>query len=89
MSFAIIGGLMLMVVLLFYWRMFSLRNPNRMPKSKADEVLEQVQVFESLAKDKEALAYLNKALQNLPGDELLLLKKEEIAKRLNEQNNRT
>ncbi|TCS38128.1 hypothetical protein [Reinekea marinisedimentorum] len=83
MSVAAIGIFMLIIVLLFYWRMVSERNPVRKVRSTTEEILEKVQVFESLAKDAEALKYLNEQLQKMPADAQLLNKKEELTGRLN------
>lgn len=82
MSIAAIGIFMLIIVLLFYGRMISERNPARRAKSQTEEILERVAVFESLAKDAEALAYLEKELESCPEDEQLVNKKKALSERL-------
>lgn len=88
MGVAAIGIIMLIIVLLFYWRMVSERNPARKAKSPTEEILEKVEVFESLAKDAEALTYLNKQLESRPADEQLLNKKNALSERLKSSPNK-
>jgi hypothetical protein len=82
MGFGAVGIFMLIIVLLFYGRMFAERNPSRKRKNKTDEILEKTEIFESLAKDDEALTFLNEQIKKEPTNQRLLDKRQEISKRL-------
>lgn len=87
MSFISIGIIMLIIVLMHYWRAFGNRGPTKPSKSKIEAIIDKVEVFEALAKDSEALRFLEQELEKQPEDPTLLAKKKTLLARLSELEN--
>ncbi|TXR51444.1 hypothetical protein [Reinekea thalattae] len=85
MSFISIGIIMLTIVLIQYLRTFSRRRPVKPSKSEIDAIIEKVAVFEALAKDAEALNYLEKELKQHPNNQKLTAKKQALLARMSDQ----
>ncbi len=84
MAFAAVGGLMLLIVLIFYMRMVNEKLKPHQRETSVDAILSKVEIFESLAKDKEALEFIEDAIMRNPKEKRLIDKKSLMAKRLNE-----
>lgn len=82
MEFGAVGLVMLAIVLMFYWRMINQRDTGQKSKGEVEETLEKVRIFESLAKDRDALDYLNQQMMKLPDSKQLTDKKKALEKRL-------
>ncbi|MBU2864109.1 hypothetical protein QWZ13_18950 [Reinekea marina] len=82
MAFSMVGGVMLLLVLIFYFRMVDNRNSARQRKSQVQHWLEKAEVFESVADDKNALKTLEQALAAHPEEPDLLEKAKSVRLRL-------
>lgn len=84
MGFGAVGAIMLIIVFIFYMRMVDARTKDLSKQDPIKDMLDQVEVFESLANDKKALELVNKFLKEHSSDARLLDKKEQLQKRLND-----
>lgn len=84
MAFLGIGILMFLIIVMVYMRMINRRLSGRRVKYKSDlqYLLEKINVFESYAKDIEALELVESSLKDFPDNPILLAKKKEISERL-------
>lgn len=82
MTFAAIGGLMLMIVLMFYIKMINKRLSSRQHKSQTQHLIEKAEIFESIAKDKDALKVIEDGLKDYPNSAQLKNKQKALLDKL-------
>lgn len=82
MEFALVGGMMLAVVLMFYIRMINQHDKVRRKQDQVSHWLEKIAVLESVAKDEAALQMVESALREYPDNERLLHRRAAIKDRL-------
>lgn len=84
MEFAVVGGMMLAVVLMFYIRMINQHDKVRRRQDQVSHWLDKIEVLESVAKDSAALKMVELALKEYPANERLLKRQAAIKSRLHE-----
>lgn len=82
MEFALVGGMMLAVVLMFYIRMINQHDKVRRKQDQVSHWLDKIAVLESVAKDESALQMVDSALKEYPNNERLLYRRAAIKDRL-------
>jgi len=84
MGFGAVGAIMLIIVFIFYMRMVDARMKTRQGKDQIKLILDKVAIFESVAKDDDALNLINTSLEEYPDNPTLVAKKEYILNKINE-----
>jgi hypothetical protein len=82
MGFGAVGVIMLVIVFVFYMKMVDSRAQSRKRKHQVASILEKADVFESVAKDQQALDVVQQGLKDYPDNAQLLFKAKQISERL-------
>jgi len=85
MAFGTVGIIMLAVVLMFYMKMVDARARLRKKADPIQDIIDVAAVFESIAKDAEALEIINKGLATYVDAPSLLQKKKQLEDSLKSQ----